>query len=68
MLLCHLCLQSICCRSSSVAQRQGPAGRGHVSELRILVTVQWVRLGGAGGGAEEERAGEGGGLSVESAD
>ena len=29
--------------------------RGHVSQLPTLVTVQWVRLGRAGGSAEEER-------------
>lgn len=61
MLLCHICLQSICSCSGPVAQRQRPGGRGHVSELPTLVTVQWVRLGAAAGSAEEERAVGGGG-------
>lgn len=61
MLMCHVCLQSICWRGSPAAQRQGPGGSGHVSELPTLVPVPWLRLGGAGGSAEEERAGDGGG-------
>lgn len=55
MLLCHICLQSICFRSSLAAQRQRPGGRGYLSELPTLVTVQWLRLGSA----EEARAADG---------
>lgn len=37
------------------AQRQRPGGRGYLSELPTLVTVQWLRLGSA----EEARAADG---------
>lgn len=38
-----------------LAQRQRPGGRGYLSELPTLVTVQWLHLGSA----EEEGAADG---------
>lgn len=57
---CHICLQSICFHRGPDAPRQRPGARGRVSELPTLETVQWVRLGSAGGSADEERGREGG--------